>query len=61
LNEVRRALKKKPDELLIAANDPEDPMVFAKLIQKEREHLGLRDRWKELAPDRIQPGSQFGY
>jgi len=59
--DLREALNRKTDELLIAADDPEDPMVFAKLIQKEREHLGLRDRWKELAPDRIKPGSQFGY
>jgi len=58
---LRKKLDKKTDELLIPACDPEDPAVYAKLIQKERDEHGVRDRWKDLAPDRIKPGSQFGY
>lgn len=59
--DLRKKLDKKTDELLAEAGDPEDPAVYAKLIQKERNDHGVSDRWKDLMPDRVKPGSAFGY
>jgi len=56
-----KKLKKKIDELLVEAGDPEDPAVYAKLIQKERNEHGVWDRWKDLMPDCVKPGLEFGY
>ena len=58
---LREKLDQKTDELLVLAGDPEDPGIYAKLIQKERDEHGMHDRWKDLMPDRVEPGSEFGY
>ncbi|MCF7958073.1 MAG: sulfatase-like hydrolase/transferase, partial [Phycisphaerae bacterium] len=59
--QLQKRLDKKTDQLLAEAGDPEDPAVFAKRIQKERNEHGVSDRWKDLMPDRVKPGSLFGY
>ena len=59
--ELRKKLDKRTDELLVLAGDPEDPEFFAKLIQKEREEHGVYDRWKELMPPRVEPGTPFDH
>ncbi len=59
--DLQNKLDKKTDELLTLAGDPEDPAVFARLLQKERNEHGVYDRWKDLMPDRVKPGSPFGY
>jgi len=57
--ELQQKLDKRTDELLEQAGDPEDPEFFAKLIHKERNEHGVYDRWKELMPPRVEPGSPF--
>jgi arylsulfatase A-like enzyme len=57
--ELWKELDKRTDELLVLAGDPEDPEFFAKLIHKERNDHGVYDRWKELMPPRVEPGSPF--
>jgi arylsulfatase A-like enzyme len=59
--DLLKKLDKKTNQLLIAAGDPEDPAVYAKLVQKERDAHGDWNRWKQLLPKRIKPGSEFGY
>jgi arylsulfatase A-like enzyme len=57
--DLQEKLDKRTDELLVLAGDPEDPEFFARLIQKERDEHGVYDRWKELMPPRVEPGSLF--
>ena len=59
--ELCEKLDKKTNELLEKAEDPEDPEFFAKLIQKERNEHGVYDRWEELMPPRVKPGSPFKF
>jgi len=58
-SELQKKLDKTTDELLEQAGDPEDPEFFARLIQKERNEHGVHDRWKELMPPHVEPGSPF--
>jgi arylsulfatase A-like enzyme len=57
--ELRKKLDKRTDELLELAGDQEDPEFFARLIHKERNEHGVHDRWKELMPPSVEPGSPF--
>jgi len=59
--ELLKKLDKKTDQLLALAGDPEDPEVYAKLIQRERDAHGVHGRWEDLMPDRVEPGSEFDY
>jgi arylsulfatase A-like enzyme len=55
--EFQEKLDKKTDELLELAGDPEEPEFFARLIHKDCNEYGVYDRWKELMPPRVEPGS----
>jgi arylsulfatase A-like enzyme len=59
--DLRKELDKKTDQLLVLAGDPEDPMVYAKLIQKEKKERGINVKLKTLMPDRVKPKSSLGY
>ena len=54
-----KELDEKTDELLEQAGDPENPVFYAKLIDRERVERGLHSRHSELLPVYIEPGSGF--
>jgi len=54
-----KELEKKTDALLEEAGDPENPVYYAKLIDRERLEHGLHSRHSELLPVYIDPGSGF--
>jgi arylsulfatase A-like enzyme len=54
-----KKLDEKTDELLSAAGDPEDPVVIAEHIQKERQAMNMPMEKDILFPPRISPGSGF--
>ncbi len=54
-----RKLNAKTDELLAAAGDPEDPIVIAEQIKRERLAQGASVREQALFPKRVAPGSGF--
>ena len=54
-----RTLDAKTDELLAAADDPEDPMTIAETIERECLAQGASVRKQVLFPARVPPGSGF--
>jgi arylsulfatase A-like enzyme len=58
---LRNQLDNRTTELLASAGEPEDPAVYAKLIQEERDKHGVYDRMHELMPACVEAGSGFGF
>jgi len=52
-------LDEKTNEMLIEANDPEDPVFFSKLIQEERKQHGFMEEKSGTFPTYVKPGSPF--
>jgi arylsulfatase A-like enzyme len=51
--QLREQLNRRTDELLALSNEPGDPDVYARIVQDEREALGLPDRWEDLMPEKL--------
>jgi len=58
-SELVEQLDVRTDELLDRAGDPENPLYFSNLIQREREQQSMPDRRQDLFPYYTKPGSGF--